>query len=142
MSVVSARSEWSTIIAKVKLSLGLRQSIHIEPICIVIVCQIIGGKKVDGRRVTRFNTNFQQALDYFKWCKAANRISVRCHVASAFLFKNPTHGPIFCSPCFFQSDNFDVRKWKVVCSSECKYSHCFSPAFLTPEHGEKFQKRK
>src|SRR6185503_5385880 len=86
MSVVSARSEWSTIIAKVKLSFGLRQSIHIEAVCIEIVCQIIGGKKIYGRRVTRFNTNFQQALDYFQWCKASHRISVRCHVSSAFLF--------------------------------------------------------
>src|SRR5690242_8602794 len=85
--MISARCQWSTIIAKVKLSFGLRQSIHIEAICIEIVCQIIGGKKIYGRRVTRFNTNFQQALDYFKWCKAANRISVRCHVSSAFLLK-------------------------------------------------------
>src|SRR6185295_20040192 len=87
MSVIAAWCERSTIIAKVKLSFGLRQSIHIEAICIEIVCQIIGGKKIYGRRVTRFNTNFQQALDYFKWCKAANRISVCCHVSSAFLSK-------------------------------------------------------
>jgi hypothetical protein len=85
--MISARCQWSTIIAKVKLSFGLRQSIHIEAICIEIVCQIIGGKKIYGRRVTRFNTNFQQALDYFQWCKAGNRISVRCHVSSAFLSK-------------------------------------------------------
>lgn len=85
--MIAARCEWGTIIAKVKLSFGLRQSIHIEAICIEIVCQIIGGKKIYGRRVTRFNTNFQQALDYFKWCKASHRISVGCHVSSAFLFK-------------------------------------------------------
>lgn len=86
MGVITARCERSTIVAKVKLSFGLRQSIHIEAICIEIVCQIIGGKKIYGRRVTRFNTNFQQALDYFKWCKASHRISVGCHVSSAFLF--------------------------------------------------------
>jgi|GEM_PF-6850301 len=85
--MISARCQWSTIIPKVKFSFGLRQSIHIEAICIEIVCQIIGGKKIYGRRVTCFNTNFQQALDYFKWCKAGNRISVRCHVSSAFLLK-------------------------------------------------------
>ena len=79
VGMVAARCEWSTIIAEVKLSF-LRQCINIEAICVEIVCQIIGGKKIYGRRVTRFNTNFQQALDYFKWCKAANRISVRCHV--------------------------------------------------------------
>jgi len=65
VGVIAARCEWSTIVAKVKLSFGLRQCIHIEATCIEIVCQIIGGKKIDGRRVTRFNTNFQQALDYF-----------------------------------------------------------------------------
>src|SRR5215213_5270768 len=85
--MISARCEWGPIIAKVKLSFGLRQSINIEAIRIEIVCQIIGGKKIYGRRVTRFNTNFQQALDYFQWCKAGNRISVRCHVSSAFLVK-------------------------------------------------------
>ena len=85
--MISARCQWRAIIAKVKLSFGLRQSIHIEAICIEIVCQIIGGKKIYGRRVTCFNANFQQALDYFKWCKAGNRISVRCHVSSAFLLK-------------------------------------------------------
>ena len=87
MSMIATRGERGSIIAKVKLSFGLRQSIHIEAICIEIVCQIIGGKKVDGRRVTRFNTNLQQALDYFKWCKAANRVSVCCHRSSAFLFQ-------------------------------------------------------
>ena len=75
MGVISARCKWSTIIAKVKLSFGLRQSIHIEAIRIEIVCQIIGGKKIYGRRITRFNTNFQQALDYFQWCKAGKAVS-------------------------------------------------------------------
>src|SRR4051794_17051040 len=87
MGMIAARSERCPVVAKVKLSFGLRQSIHIEAICIEIVCQIIGGKKIYGRRKTCFNANFQQALDNFKWCKAANRVSVRCHCSSAFLPK-------------------------------------------------------
>lgn len=103
--MIAARCQWCTIVAKVKLSFGLRKSIHIEAIRIEIVCQIIGGKKIYGRRVTRFNTNFQQALDYFKWCKAGNRISVRCHVAGAFLFKIKHTVQIFAPVLFFQSDS-------------------------------------
>ena len=97
VGVVPARCEWSPIITEVKLSF-LRQCINIKSICIEIVCQIIGGKQIDGRRVARFNSNFQQALDYFKWCKASHRISVGCHVSSAFLIFMSTV-QFFVSPC-------------------------------------------
>ena len=79
MCMIAAGCEWCTIVPKVKFSFAARQGIYVEAIRIEIVCQIIGGKKIYGRRMTCFSTNFQQALNNFEWSKAANRISVCCH---------------------------------------------------------------
>src|ERR1044072_6912853 len=120
--MISARCQWRAIIAKVKLSFGLRQSIHIEAICVEIVCQIIGGKKIYGRRETCFNTNFQQALDYFQWCKASHRISVGCHVFQRLSFQFQEHGPIYRLNLALTIEHLDVRALKVVCSPRNEYS--------------------
>jgi hypothetical protein len=48
--------------------------------------------------VTCFNTNFQQALDYFQWCKASNRISVRCHFSAPFFYLGTRSKFLFTAP--------------------------------------------
>src|SRR5688500_16816210 len=83
MGMVSTRRQRCTVVPKVKISFRFRECVHVEAKSVEIICQVIGGKEIYGGCETRLGTNFQQALEHFKWCKASYRISVSCHLFPA-----------------------------------------------------------
>src|SRR6266498_5190691 len=85
MCMIAARRQRRTVVSKVKLFLSFRKSVDVETQGVEIICQVIRRKEIDGRGETGFGTNFQQALEHFKWCKTANRISVGCHICQRLL---------------------------------------------------------
>src|SRR6185503_19247234 len=83
MGMITPRCHRRAIVSEVKPGFSLRKCVDVEAIGVEIVCQVIGRKEINGGRKARFGANFQQALEHFKRCKAANRVSVGCHVFSA-----------------------------------------------------------
>jgi len=83
VGVIASRRHGRSIVSEVKPGFSLRKRVDVEAIGVEIVCQVIGRKEINGGRKARFSANFQQALEHFKRCKAANRVSVGCHILSA-----------------------------------------------------------
>ena len=79
MRAVAARRERGTVIAEVKLGVGVGKSVDIKSVCVQTRCQIIVRYEINNGRETRFGTNFQQALNDFQRSKASDRVSVSCH---------------------------------------------------------------